>query len=49
GTEAAANRKLLVDAMGAGGFRNYAREWWHFTLDQEPFQKQRFDFPVTAE
>lgn len=49
GAEAAANRKLLVDAMRAGGFRNYAREWWHFTLDQEPFQKQRFDFPVTAE
>ncbi|WP_224692403.1 M15 family metallopeptidase [Mesorhizobium sp. BH1-1-4] len=49
GAEAAANRKLLVDAMGAQGFRNYAREWWHFTLAHEPFQKQRFDFPVTAE
>jgi zinc D-Ala-D-Ala dipeptidase len=47
--EAAANRKRLLEAMRAGGFRNYAREWWHFTLENEPFPKQRFDFPVTAE
>jgi D-alanyl-D-alanine dipeptidase len=45
---AATNRKRLVEAMRAGGFRNYAREWWHFTLQDEPFAKQRFDFPVTA-
>ncbi|WP_245525518.1 M15 family metallopeptidase [Mesorhizobium sp. M00.F.Ca.ET.216.01.1.1] len=47
--EATANRKRLVDAMRTGGFRNYAREWWHFTLENEPFAKQRFDFPVAAE
>ncbi|UVK46176.1 M15 family metallopeptidase [Mesorhizobium sp. AR07] len=47
--EAAANREMLVDAMRAGGFKNYAREWWHFTLEHEPFAKQRFDFPVAAE
>ncbi|CDX50332.1 D-Ala-D-Ala dipeptidase [Mesorhizobium plurifarium] len=46
--EAAANRKMLLTAMRAAGFRNYAREWWHFTLAKEPFPKQRFDFPVTA-
>ncbi|MDG4879834.1 M15 family metallopeptidase [Mesorhizobium sp. WSM4884] len=46
--EAAANRKMLVAAMLAAGFRNYAREWWHFTLVGEPFPKRRFDFPVTA-
>ena len=46
--EATANRKQLVEAMRAGGFKNYAREWWHFTLTKEPFPKQRFDFPVTA-
>ncbi|TGV26921.1 D-alanyl-D-alanine dipeptidase [Mesorhizobium sp. M4B.F.Ca.ET.143.01.1.1] len=45
---AAANRKRLVEAMRGAGFRNYAREWWHFTLTDEPFPKQRFDFPVTA-
>lgn len=46
---AAANRRKLVEAMRAGGFKNYAREWWHFTLADEPFPKQRFDFPVRAE
>ncbi len=30
--EAAANRKILLDAMAAHGFRNYDQEWWHFTL-----------------
>jgi len=49
GSEAAANRKLLVEAMRAGGFKNYAREWWHFTLGHEPFANRRFDFPVTAQ
>ena len=47
--EATANRKMLVDAMRTGGFKNYAREWWHFTLEHEPFAKQRFDFPISAE
>lgn len=30
--EAQRARQKLVDAMRAGGFRNYAREWWHFTF-----------------
>ncbi|RJT41701.1 D-alanyl-D-alanine dipeptidase [Mesorhizobium waimense] len=47
--DAAANRRKLVEAMRAGGFKNYAREWWHFTLSDEPFPKQRFDFPVSAQ
>jgi D-alanyl-D-alanine dipeptidase len=47
--EAAANRKRLVEAMRAGGFKNYAREWLHFTLENEAFPKQRFDFSITAE
>jgi len=46
---AAANRKMLVDSMRAGGFKNYAREWWHFTLVNEPFARERFDFPITGE
>jgi D-alanyl-D-alanine dipeptidase len=25
------NRHVLVDAMSARRFKNYAREWWHFT------------------
>lgn len=44
---AVSNRKRLVDAMTAAGFRNYSKEWWHFTLNAEPFPKRYFDFPVT--
>jgi zinc D-Ala-D-Ala dipeptidase len=45
---AVANRKKLVDAMRQAGFRNYSHEWWHFTLEDEPYKTKRFDFPVTA-
>jgi D-alanyl-D-alanine dipeptidase len=41
-----ANRQQLVDAMRAGGFRNYAMEWWHFTLDPEPSPGIAFDVPI---
>jgi len=43
---AAAHRQLLVETMRRHGFRNYAGEWWHFTLKDEPFKERRFDFPV---
>ena len=44
--EAQKNRALLAEAMRAGGFRPYAKEWWHFTLANEPFPHTYFDFPV---
>ena len=44
--EARANRALLGDAMRRRGFRQYAKEWWHFTLNGEPFPGVVFDFPV---
>jgi D-alanyl-D-alanine dipeptidase len=34
-------RKLMMDA----GFRPYSEEWWHFTLNDEPFPDTYFDFP----
>ena len=36
--EVAANRRILLDAMRAEGFTNYAQEWWHFThaTDADP-------------
>lgn len=40
-----AHRALLVKAMGAEGFRNYAREWWHFTLPVAGYE-EAMDFPV---
>ncbi len=39
------NRLLLYEAMSNNGFKNYSKEWWHFTLENEPFQKY-FDFPI---
>ena len=43
---AQANRKLLADAMRRNGFDPYKKEWWHFTLENEPFRDTYFDFPV---
>lgn len=42
------NRALLVQAMKRHGFRNYSREWWHFTFSPEPYPKTYFDFPVRS-
>ena len=46
GAQAQANRALLAAAMTRGGFRPYNKEWWHFTLVDEPFPDTYFDFPV---
>ena len=40
------NRDRLRSAMSEGGFRNYSKEWWHFTLRDEPHPRTYFDFPV---
>ncbi|CCV14887.1 hypothetical protein MESS4_720001 [Mesorhizobium sp. STM 4661] len=38
------------DRQARGGWEEtHAREWWHYTLEHEPFPKQRFDFPIAAE
>ena len=31
------NRILLLEAMTKNGFKNYPKEWWHYTLELEPF------------
>ncbi len=41
-------RKLLRDVMLRNGFKPYDKEWWHFTLRNEPFPATYFDFPVHA-
>lgn len=41
-----ANRLLLQSLMRRHGFRHYPREWWHFTLENEPYPDIYFDFPV---
>lgn len=40
------NRALLLSEMARAGFENYSKEWWHFTLKDEPFKKRYFDFPI---
>lgn len=39
-----ANRLLLKTLMERHGFVNYPKEWWHFTLKNEPFPKTYFNF-----
>jgi len=41
-----ANRLLLRALMLANGFKPYEQEWWHFTLENEPYPDTYFDFPV---
>src|SRR5262245_35382726 len=41
-----ANRKTLVDAMARQGFKNLDKEWWHYTLKDEPYPGTVFDFPI---
>lgn len=40
------NRMLLQTVMLKYGFRNYAKEWWHFTLKGEPYHNTYFDFII---
>ena len=44
-----ANRMILREAMMAHGFRPLPEEWWHFTLDDEPFTDTYFTFPVNSD
>ena len=43
------NRMILRDAMLEHGFRPLETEWWHFTLDDEPYPDTYFTFPVSSE
>jgi D-alanyl-D-alanine dipeptidase len=43
----AENRRCLRSLMAACGFRAYDREWWHYTLADEPYPDTYFDFPIT--
>ena len=40
------NRNILRDAMVEAGFKVYPEEWWHYTLENEPYPDTYFDFPV---
>ena len=44
--DVAGNRALLARAMRHRGFAGYDKEWWHFTLNDEPYPLTSFDVPV---
>ncbi len=41
-----ANRLALSTLMERNGFKAFDKEWWHFTLANEPFPDTYFDFPI---
>lgn len=42
------NRMTLRQAMIKYGFKPIDCEWWHFTLENEPYPDTYFDFPVSS-
>jgi D-alanyl-D-alanine dipeptidase len=40
------NRLLLKTLMEKHGFRNYPKEWWHYTLIKEPYPDTHFNFQI---
>lgn len=44
--EVRCNRGLLRSVMVHNGFKPLKEEWWHFTLEFEPYPETYFNFPV---
>lgn len=42
------NRMILQRAMVRNGFKPLDCEWWHFTLENEPYPNTYFEFPVAS-
>ena len=43
------NRMILRNAMIKNGFKPLDEEWWHFTLENEPYPDTYFKFPVSSD
>lgn len=39
-------RQYLQNIMISNGFTDYSKEWWHYSLNNEPFPNIRFDFDI---
>lgn len=39
-------RQYLQNIMISNGFTDYSKEWWHYSLNNEPFPNVRFDFDI---
>ena len=44
-----ANRMILQRAMIRNGFKPLDCEWWHFTLENEPYPNTYFEFPNSSD
>ena len=44
-----AMRMLLREVMVKHGFKPLEEEWWHFTLENEPFPDTYFTFPINSD
>jgi D-alanyl-D-alanine dipeptidase len=42
----AKSRRCLCSIMESSGFSSFDREWWHYSLADEPYPNTYFDFPV---
>ena len=43
------NRMILQNVMKRNGFTTIDCEWWHFSLEDEPYPNTYFEFPVSSE
>ena len=43
------NRMILQSVMVRNGFKPIDCEWWHFTLENEPYPDTYFEFPVSSQ
>ena len=43
------NRMILREAMMNHGFTGINNEWWHFTLDNEPYPDTYFTFDLSSD
>jgi len=43
------NRMILQKVMLRSGFKPLDCEWWHFTLDNEPYPNTYFEFPNSSD
>lgn len=39
-------RNFLREKMRSFGFKSYSKEWWHYELEDEPFEGKYFDFLI---
>ncbi|MBP5313672.1 MAG: M15 family metallopeptidase [Eggerthellaceae bacterium] len=43
------NRMILRNVMIKHGFKPLVEEWWHFTLEDEPYPDTYFTFPINSD